>query len=109
MADRSVTRVANTEDPPAAGATRRVPQETYAEAQGNARSLRLRALLLCVYSSLWGMGGHLSGDAARTACSDFIRQVMHVFSDYVRTFRALYVRIVRTCSYDNIFSPLVHQ
>lgn len=84
-----MTRVASTEEPPAAAATLQMPQETYAEAQEYTRRLRLRALLLCVYSSLWGMGGHLSGDAARMAFSDFIRQVMHVYSSYLRTSHAL--------------------
>lgn len=46
-----------------------------AEAQELAKRLRLRALLLCTYATVWGMGGHLAGAAARTACSDFIRQV----------------------------------
>ncbi|CAM9710872.1 unnamed protein product [Scytosiphon promiscuus] len=38
------------------------------------RRLRLRAFLLCVYASLWGLGGHLVGDAARVMCSAYIRQ-----------------------------------
>lgn len=76
-ADRSGASVANTEDPLVAAAPPPIPKETYAEAQESAKRLRLRALLLCVYASLWGMGGHLSGDAARTACSDFVRQVIH--------------------------------
>lgn len=37
--------------------------------------LRLRALLLCAYATVWGMGGHLSGEASRISCSDLIRQV----------------------------------
>lgn len=37
--------------------------------------MRLRALLICIYATLWGMGGHLSGEESRTAYSDFIRQV----------------------------------
>lgn len=48
---------------------------TPSEIQEIERRLRLRALLLCVYASLWGLGGHLVGDAARVMCSAYIRQV----------------------------------
>ncbi|CAM9106957.1 unnamed protein product [Hapterophycus canaliculatus] len=47
---------------------------TPAEIQEIEKRLRLRALLLCVYASLWGMGGHLVGEASRVMCSAFIRQ-----------------------------------
>lgn len=50
------------------------PKLTPAEAQENFRRLRLRAFLLCVYASVWGMGGHLVGESSRVACSDYFRQ-----------------------------------
>ena len=48
---------------------------TVGEAQEVSRRLRLRVFLLCVYASVWGMGGHLVGDASRRAWSEYIRQV----------------------------------
>lgn len=51
---------------------------TPAEIQEINKRLRLRAFLLCVYASIWGMGGHLVGEASRVMCSGFIRQVGEV-------------------------------
>lgn len=51
---------------------------TPAEIQEMNKRLRLRAFLLCVYASIWGMGGHLAGEASRVMCSAFIRQVGEV-------------------------------
>lgn len=48
---------------------------TLAEIQEIEKCLRLRAFLLCVYASVWGMGGHLVGEASRTMCSAYVRQV----------------------------------
>ncbi|CAM9120215.1 unnamed protein product, partial [Ectocarpus sp. 13 AM-2016] len=47
---------------------------TPAEIQEMNKRLRLRTFLLCVYASIWGMGGHLVGEASRVMCSAFIRQ-----------------------------------
>ncbi|CAM9191667.1 unnamed protein product [Ectocarpus sp. 4 AP-2014] len=47
---------------------------TPAEIQEMKKRLRLRAFLLCVYASIWGMGGHLVGEASRVMCSAFVRQ-----------------------------------
>lgn len=55
---------------------RKMPKKIDAnKVKEQAKRLRLRALLMCTYATLWGMGGHLSGEESRTACSDFIRQV----------------------------------
>lgn len=48
---------------------------TPAEVQEVEKCLRLRAFLLCVYASVWGMGGHLVGEASRVMCSAYVRQV----------------------------------
>lgn len=48
---------------------------TPAEVQEVEKRLRVRTFLLCVYASIWGMGGHLVGEASRLMCSAFIRQV----------------------------------
>lgn len=48
---------------------------TPAEIQEINKRLRLRTFLLCVYASIWGMGGHLVGEASRVMCSGFVRQV----------------------------------
>lgn len=48
---------------------------TPAELQEIEKCLRLRAVLLCVYASAWGMGGHLVGEGSRVMCSAHVRQV----------------------------------
>ncbi|CAM9401133.1 unnamed protein product [Ectocarpus fasciculatus] len=47
---------------------------TPTEIQEINKRLRLRTFLLCVYASIWGMGGHLVGEASRVMCSGFVRQ-----------------------------------
>lgn len=48
---------------------------TPADIQEIEKRLRVTAFLLCVYASVWGMGGHLVGEASRVMCSAFVRQV----------------------------------
>eukprot|EP00752_Nemacystus_decipiens_P006721 g6044.t1 len=45
-----------------------------AEVKEIEKRLRVTAFLLCVYASIWGMGGHLVGEASRINCSAYIRQ-----------------------------------
>ena len=48
---------------------------THAELKEIEKRLRVTTLLLCVYASIWGMGGHLVGEASRVMCSAYVRQV----------------------------------
>lgn len=63
------------EQPPAPSAITRQNELTPAEVQKIESRLRVTSFLLCVYASIWGMGGHLAGEASRVMCSAYIRQV----------------------------------
>eukprot|EP00903_Cladosiphon_okamuranus_P016193 g14943.t2 len=72
--DEAAATTTEEQQPLVPSAITRQNELTPAEVQDIEKRLRVTTFLLCVYASIWGMGGHLAGEASRVMCSAYVRQ-----------------------------------